>query len=110
MDLYDDAALPNVYAMLELPGITPNNISVQIYQGKLIITGYRGSPLLEQLQREKTLGGHNPQVAGAPGSSSLKTKELRFGRFHREIVLPENCAVRLVSSSPCPNFCAIVQS
>lgn len=97
MDLYDDAELPNVYAMLELPGITPDNISVQVYQGKLVVTGYRGSPLLEHFHRDKTLGGHNRQAGGAP-SLSFKTKELKFGRFHREIVLPENCSVSRVAT------------
>ena len=93
MDIYDDVDLPNVYAMLELPGINPDNVSVQISQGKLVVTGYRDSPLLQRLQGEKALGGHN-QWATHASISPFKIKELKFGRFRREIPLPENCLVR----------------
>lgn len=90
--MYDDPDLPNVYVMFELPGITPDNISVQVVQGKLVVTGSRGSPLLDQLRRHKILGGHNQQARHA-STSPLKVKELSFGNFHREIPLPENCSV-----------------
>lgn len=92
MDLYDAADSPNVYAMLEIPGISPDNISVQVYQGKLVVTGIRGSPLLEHLLRSKTDSGHN-QRASHPPNSSFRARELKYGRFHREISLPEHCSV-----------------
>lgn len=95
MDIYDDVELPNVYAMLELPGINPDNISVQVSQGKLVVTGFRGSPLLDQLQRDKTLGSPTQRAAHTPGSH-FKVKELKFGRFHREIAIPGNCMVRFL--------------
>lgn len=91
MDLYDDDQSPTIYAMLELPGVSRENISVKVQGGLLIVDGRRGSPLLERinsLERNAANGGGRTHAA-------FKTKELKYGEFHREITLPEGCTVSI---------------
>ncbi|KAI0826198.1 HSP20-like chaperone [Irpex lacteus] len=94
MDLYDDDQSPTIYAMLELPGVSRENISVKVQGGLLIVDGRRGSPLLERinsLERNAANGGGRTHAA-------FKTKELKYGEFHREITLPEGCTTEEINA------------
>ncbi|EKM49443.1 uncharacterized protein PHACADRAFT_131814 [Phanerochaete carnosa HHB-10118-sp] len=82
MDLYDDEALPNVSAMLELPGVNRHTLSLQVQGDKLIVQGERASPLASKLQ--EAAAGRQTSVA----SQKFKVRELKFGSFRREIDVP----------------------
>ena len=90
MDLYDDEQSPTIYAMLELPGVSRDNISVKVQGGLLIVDGRRGSPLLDRIN----IRGRSSSNASDAALDGFKIKELKYGDFHREISLPENCTVR----------------
>jgi HSP20 family protein len=59
----------NVYLQLEVPGLTPEEIEVQVNTSAVIITGER--------KAEK-----NVEEQG------IKRSEFRYGKFHRSISLP----------------------
>lgn len=86
MDLYDDEASPDVAAMLELPGVDRDSLSLKIQGGKLVIHGERASPLSARLQQGRRALNLTP--------GKYKTRELKFGSFHREIDIPEGIDVR----------------
>ena len=120
MDLYDDETVPYVTAMLELPGVSREDISVVVRDGKLVVTGQRRSPLASRLRaiNTQTSGettgnasittGATPAGAGASVETAehglnpvkYRTRELKFGKFHREIDIPDSTDVRLLSF-PC---------
>lgn len=95
MDLYDDDHSPIIHALLELPGVTLDNIDVKVRDNVLVVTGRRGPPLLDRLDRGGSLGGRNDQPEGSI-TSAFKVKELKFGAFRREINLPANCTVCII--------------
>jgi HSP20 family protein len=88
MDLYDDGHSPTIYAMLELPGVSRDNISVKVQDGLLVVDGRRASPLLDRID----IRGGNSDAA----TPAFKIKELKYGAFHREITLPQNSTVRTI--------------
>ncbi|GJE86324.1 Hsp20/alpha crystallin family protein [Phanerochaete sordida] len=91
MDLYDDAALPHVSAMLELPGVDRRTLSLQVQGAKLVVHGERASPLAAKLHGAAGAGGAGVQGAAATTAAvphMFKTRELKFGSFHREIDVP----------------------
>lgn len=90
MDLYDDETSPTIYAMLELPGVSHDNLSVRVQAGWLIVDGRRGSPLMDRIPLRGL--NRNAEENDSP-SSGFKLKELKYGVFHREIQLPERCTV-----------------
>ncbi len=60
----------NVYLQLEVPGLTPEQIEVQVTADSVIIDGER--------QEEKHID-----------EQGIKRSEFRYGKFHRTIALPE---------------------
>ena len=108
MDLYDDETLPYVTAMLELPGVVREDISVVVRDGKLLVAGQRRSPLASRLRAINTQDASNTgNTSGAtPATSNTDTehglnpakysyRELKFGKFHRAIEIPPSTDVRL---------------
>jgi HSP20 family protein len=86
MDLYDDEDSPKVYAMLELPGVERNTLTLRVQGTKLIVHGERGSPLLSKLQQSS-----NRDLSLAP--AKYKVRELKFGSFRRELDIPASTDV-----------------
>jgi HSP20 family protein len=60
----------NVYLQLEVPGLTPEEIEVQVTADSVIIDGER--------KEEKHVD-----------EQGIKRSEFRYGKFHRTIALPE---------------------
>jgi len=76
MDLYDDETLPNVSAMLELPGVDRRTLSLQVQDGKLVIHGERASPLAASYRKRPQVGRCPPlpkSTKCASSSSALFT-------------------------------------
>ena len=98
MDLYDDEDLPHISAILELPGIGREDMSVLVREGKLIVTGERSSPLPSRMrQHTRSLrGAEARRTQSAPMLQDIKyrSRELKFGRFRREIDIPVGTQVR----------------
>lgn len=112
LDLYDDPSRECVIATFELPGVTRNDFTMNVVDGKFVLAGERplrvrplsaqhaewtySEPLkasdavpglvsgFERQSRCDSKGsvGENPRVPSVPVS------ELRYGRFKREIQLP----------------------
>ena len=93
MDLYDDAASPNVYAMLELPGVERDTLILKVQGNKLIVHGERASPLSKKLQPAT-----NQDTSCTP--ENFTVRELKFGSFHRELEIPAGVDVSLVLLCP----------
>lgn len=103
MDLYDDETQTRITAMLELPGVARDNMSVVVRDEKLVVTGTRNSPLAARLNSPTP-----PQDARASRQNSdadvpvveevnpakYRFRELKFGRFRREIDIPAGTQVR----------------
>ena len=115
MDLCDDPENTNIVAMLEVPGMKPEQLSVRIEGTRLIIEGERTGPLLHsrnQTTAQTTRAFPNPASepnsvtlpdpeAPAPPPSLYPVRELKYGKFKREIDLPAGVNVSLPSSADC---------
>jgi HSP20 family molecular chaperone IbpA len=94
MDFIDDPAESILTAVIEIPGIKTNDISLHISDGLLVVLGER-RPTYNTTQQSEAL----PQ--GTAGNSiqapklTIPIQELRFGTFRRSIRIPENLKVRI---------------
>ena len=70
MDLCEDPDSQTVTACLELPGIKPTDVEIQLHDDKLTVSGKRPAPPLS-----------------APGAI-YPVQELKYGAFQRSINLP----------------------
>ena len=69
MDLCEDPDSQTVTACLELPGIKPGEVEIQLHDDKLTVSGKRSAPPLS-------------------GSVRYPVQELKYGSFQRSIDLP----------------------
>lgn len=79
MDLCEDPDSQTVTACLELPGIKPGDVEIQLHDDKLTVSGKRSAP----------------QVPGP--SAKYPVQELKYGAFERSINLPIGVQVGLPS-------------
>jgi HSP20 family molecular chaperone IbpA len=78
MDMLDDPRSTVVTASLELPGLKPNEISIQLQDEKLTVSGERVSQ------------SQNP-------GATYPVQEMKYGTFRRIIDLPPGVLVRSAS-------------
>ena len=78
MDLCEDTDSQTVTACLELPGIKPTDVEIQLHDDKLTISGKRSAPTLS-----------------SPGAR-YPVQELKYGPFQRSITLPLGIQVGFV--------------
>ncbi|KAI0753274.1 hypothetical protein C8Q80DRAFT_1118445 [Daedaleopsis nitida] len=93
MDLCDDPEDPFITAMLEVPGMKPDHLSVRIENGQLIIEGERTGPRLHTRTPEtRTATTPSGPSAVADAQSAITAlypiRELKYGKFRRNITLP----------------------
>ncbi|KAI1792387.1 hypothetical protein LXA43DRAFT_972539 [Ganoderma leucocontextum] len=99
MDLCDDPENTHIVAMLEVPGMKPEQLSVRIEGSRLIIEGERTGPLHARnqttMQTTRLFPPSEPNSAAppdpeasAPPPSLYPVRELKYGKFKREINLP----------------------
>ncbi|KAH9942058.1 hypothetical protein B0H21DRAFT_824211 [Amylocystis lapponica] len=93
MDMCDDPDNPRITAVLELPGLKQEDISVRIEADSLIVQGERRSPLSAWTAIDADSSG---QSAVTP---KFKVQELKYGAFRRDIVLPAGMQVGHVRAS-----------
>ena len=70
MDLREDLGSQTITACLELPGIKPVDVEIQLHDNKLIVSGKRSAP----------------QLSGP--SATYSVQELKYGAFRRSMNLP----------------------
>lgn len=87
MDLCEDPDSQTVTACLELPGIKPGDVEIQLHDDKLTVSGKRSAP----------------QLSGP--SARYPVQELKYGSFQRIINLPAGVQVRFLSFDSSPNTC-----
>ena len=80
MDLCEDPESQTITACLELPGIKPTDVEIQLHDDKLTVSGKRSAP----------------QLSGP--SARYPVQELKYGAFQRSISLPMGIQVRRDSS------------
>lgn len=83
MDVRDDPQSTVVVASLELPGLKPSQISIQLQDEKLLIFGERKPPLSYP---------HNP-------GTTYPVQEIKYGVFRRIIEVPEGVQANQMSAS-----------
>ncbi|KAF8969052.1 HSP20-like chaperone [Flammula alnicola] len=86
MDLIDDMTSSNIIVDLEMPGVDVNDISLQLCNGQLVISGKRRSP-----------HGQNSNRA-LPNPEARPVRELKYGRFYRALPLPGGMEATAVSA------------
>jgi len=77
MDMQDDPQSTVITATLEVPGLKPSEISIQLQDEKLTVSGERVSPL------------SRPQNPG----TTYPVQEMKYGVFRRIIDLPPGVLV-----------------
>ena len=107
MDLCDDPKNTHITAMLEVPGMKPEQLSVRIEGGRLIIQGERKGPHLHLGGQTAPAATHPPpsepteNASAADEASTLSSlypvRELKYGKFKRVIDLPAGVNVSLSS-------------
>lgn len=101
MDLCDDPASPRVVAMLELPGLKQDDISVRIEDGTLVIQGERRFHNLVHPSASPSppsaLQLHEGNTAGLP--RGYHAQEIKYGMFHRTLALPPGTQTEHVQAS-----------
>ncbi|RDX40824.1 hypothetical protein OH76DRAFT_285499 [Lentinus brumalis] len=91
MDMYDDPANPHITAMLEVPGMKAEHLSVRIEHGRLIVEGERTGPHLHIGGSASANSSSEPSADAEAETATLAlypVRELKYGKFRREITLP----------------------
>ena len=122
MELWDDGGSPLVTAVLEVPGLRPTDVTVDVVDGRLVVSGERRQQGFSMAPKTQTspIGdanangtgtgtGANPSgptdpadvcvraseetLAHAGTVTVLQVRELKYGFFRRVIAVPAGCTV-----------------
>ncbi|KAI8990734.1 HSP20-like chaperone [Trametes punicea] len=93
MDIYDDSASPYITAILELPGMKMSEVSVCVEDGQLVVHGERIRPHLHA-RPEPNHDSSEPTT-----SNPYPVQEIKYGKVHRELPLPNGVTLSHVRSS-----------
>ncbi|TFK78692.1 hypothetical protein K466DRAFT_668356, partial [Polyporus arcularius HHB13444] len=95
MELWDDGNSAVVTAVFELPGMGPDEVSVDVVDGRLIVSGERRQ---RALSKASTAHGHtgtrseDEDASPLVGRSGiLQVRELKYGFFRRVLSVPTGC-------------------
>jgi HSP20 family protein len=84
MDLLEDPETSTITCQLEVPGMKKEDVSLLVRDGQLTISG----------ERRPTLPGNENEQQPA----QFLVRELKYGKFQREVSLPPHLGVRLLLS------------
>ena len=114
MELWDDGDSPLVTAVFEVPGLRPADVTVDVVDGRLVISGERRQPEQGFSAAPKTSppgnenGTHCSEptepgtvcvraseetLAHAGTITVLQIRELKYGSFRRVVAVPAGCTV-----------------
>ncbi|KAI0364200.1 hypothetical protein BV20DRAFT_1039525 [Pilatotrama ljubarskyi] len=85
MELWDDGEGPTITALLELPGLGPKEILLDVVNGRLIVSGERRAHPIS------SAAGGRGQVSNALSAPGSAIRELKYGTFRRIIDVPAGC-------------------
>jgi HSP20 family protein len=74
MDLHEDAKSNTVTATVELPGLTKDNVQIDVQNGRLIISG-------------------ETKISSEHEESGYAVRERKYGKFTRTLQLPRGITV-----------------
>lgn len=92
MDVCDDPEDVVITAMLELPGMKADQLSVRIENGQLIIEGERTGPHLHLHTGSRNAASSEPT---RQAQALYPVQEIKYGKFRREVKLPDGVTVSL---------------
>ncbi|KAL0957376.1 hypothetical protein HGRIS_001178 [Hohenbuehelia grisea] len=97
MDLFDDPRSSFIIAVLELPGLDKQDITLRIEAGQLLVKGERTLhiPSFPELD-DTSPNGNSPMQ----GRLRIPVQELKYGKYSRCIALPQGTQVSLILASP----------
>lgn len=75
MDLHEDTEKNTVTATFELPGISKENVNIDVHNGRLVITA-------------------ESKISSEHDESGYAVRERRYGKFSRTVQLPQGVKVR----------------
>lgn len=87
MDLVDDPLSSSLSAVLEIPGVKQDRLSVQIRDGNLVVHGARPSPY-NITNSHTTVDSASTGISQSNSQPTASVQELFFGEFYRSIQLP----------------------
>ncbi|RPD52477.1 hypothetical protein L227DRAFT_480909, partial [Lentinus tigrinus ALCF2SS1-6] len=95
MELWDDGDNPLVTAVFELPGLRPEDVSVDVVDGRLIVSGERRQHVLSTTASAQAIDEHDEDgdeaVSTAGRSGILQVREIKYGFFRRVVSVPAGC-------------------
>lgn len=94
MELWDDGESATITALFELPGLGPDQVLLDVVDGRLVVQGER---------RPLRLSAANPErvQTSTETSGSSQIRELKYGTFRRAISVPVGCTVSLFAFNAC---------
>ncbi|KAL1939400.1 hypothetical protein VTO73DRAFT_9956 [Trametes versicolor] len=95
MDVCDDPEDVVITAMLELPGMKADQLSVRIENGQLIIEGERTGPHLHLHTGSRHAASSEPT---RQAQALYPVQEIKYGKFRREVKLPDGVTAAHVRS------------
>lgn len=92
MELWDDQGSPTVTAVFEVPGLRPEEVTVEVVDGSLVVSGERRPRRFEG----SAASSDSPEETNSLSSgrtNAQQVRELKYGIFRRAVVLPSGCIV-----------------
>ncbi|KAH9885268.1 HSP20-like chaperone [Cubamyces lactineus] len=97
MELWDDGESARITAVFELPGLGPDEVLLDVVDGRLIVSGER-RPRVPSFKRSDGIVGQSKSLIGGT-TSTLQVRELKYGTFRRVIAMPEGCTTNDLEAS-----------
>ena len=104
MELWDNGDNPLVTAVFEVPGLRPEDVSVDVVDGRLVVSGERRQQVFCAGTTTSTAGIHassesesdeciRASEATFAHAGILHVRELKYGFFRRVVAVPVGCTV-----------------
>ncbi|OBZ66828.1 hypothetical protein A0H81_13311 [Grifola frondosa] len=109
MDLYDEPSNPRIAAVLELPGMKAEELSICVSNGHIVVHGERHGPLSRGQSIETRSDGEIRDIS-SPALQNRPVRELKYGRFRRALTLPPGSNASHVQASLANGMLTLVAS
>ncbi|KAI9056443.1 hypothetical protein FKP32DRAFT_1615937 [Trametes sanguinea] len=93
MELWDDGKSATVTAVFELPGLRPDQVLLDVVDGRLVVSGERRQRgPMRLLSSGGSTGEPDSSAERMPGA--VRVGELKYGTFRRVIPVPDGCMTK----------------
>ena len=106
MELWDDGDSPLVTAVFEVPGLRPEDVALDVLDGRLVVSGERRQQDFRARPKTSIPGTHSSSEsergsgvcvraseATLAHAGVLHVRELKYGFFRRVVAVPAGCTV-----------------